>query len=89
MSLSDKLTQAENEASQLVCKLGALLINPKLSDKEREQLSTILGMPDDYPGRVSNSLLSQILREEGYDISKSSIDRHRGARCTCHRKVSK
>ena len=89
MSLSDRLTQAEKEASQLVCKVGALLINPKLSAKEREQLSTILGMPDDHPGRVSNSLFSKILREEGYDISKSSIDRHRGARCTCHRKVSK
>lgn len=89
MSLSDKLSQAAEEASQLVCKVGALLINPKLTAKDKEQLSTILGMPDDYPGRVSNSALSQILREEGYDISKSSIDRHRGARCTCYRKVSK
>ncbi len=89
MSLSDKLNQAVDEASQLLCTVGVLLVNPKLTAKEREQLSTILSMPDDYPGRVSNSALSQILREEGYDISKSSIDRHRGARCTCHRKVSK
>jgi hypothetical protein len=89
MSLSDKLTQAVDEASVLVCKVGALLINTKLSAKEKEQLASILAMPDDHPARVSNAALSQILREEGYDISKSSIDRHRGARCTCHRKVSK
>ena len=89
MSLSDKLTQAVDEASTLVCKVGALLINPKLTVTEREQLLGILSMPDDHPGRVSNAALSQILREEGYDISKSSIDRHRGARCTCYRKVSK
>ena len=89
MSLSDKLTQAVDDAAQLLCKVGALLVDQKLSAKEREQLSTILDMPDDYPGRVSNSALAQILREEGYDISKSSIDRHRGERCTCHRKVSK
>lgn len=89
MSLSDKLNQAIDEASQLLCKVGVLLIDSKLSVSEKEQLSTILAMPDDYPGRVSNAALSQILRDEGYDISKSSIDRHRGARCTCHRKVSK
>lgn len=89
MSLSDKLSKAVDEASQLLCKVGALLINPKLTPTEREQLATILSMPDDHPGRVSNSALSQILRDEGYDISKSSIDRHRGGRCTCTRKVSK
>ena len=87
MSLSDRLSQAKTEASVVVCKLGALIQGERLNNKEKQQLLDILAVPDNDPTRVSNTTLAQVLREEGFDISKSSIDRHRAKTCTCYRKA--
>lgn len=87
MSLSDRLSDASNQAAVVVCKLGALLHGERLTSKEKSQLQDILSVPDSDPTRVSNTALAQILREEGFDISKSSIDRHKNKSCTCYRKV--
>ncbi len=87
MSLSDRLSDAKNQASIVVCKLGALLHGERLTAKEKSQLQDILSVPENDPSRVSNAALAQILREEGFDISKSSIDRHKNKSCTCYRKA--
>jgi hypothetical protein len=87
MSLSDRLSDAKNQASIVVCKLGALLHGERLTAKEKSQLQDILSVPENDPSRVSNTALAQILREEGFDISKSSIDRHKNKSCTCYRKA--
>jgi transposase len=87
-SLSQKLTQASEESSTLLCKLGNLLTpKSKLNKEEKSQLQEILNAPSDDPTRVSNSTLAQVLREEGFDISNSSVDRHRRKTCSCYRKV--
>ena len=86
MSLSERLSKVADEASTVACKLGLLLKGDKLTLKEKQQLEQILAVPDNDPTRVSNSTLSQVLREEGHDISKSSIDRHKRKTCPCYRK---
>lgn len=87
MSLSAKLKEASVQASTPVCKVGFLLISDKITKEEKTQLEAILDVPLDYPGRVSSSELGRIFREEGFDISKSSIDRHRSASCSCTRRA--
>lgn len=83
MSLSDKLKSAQIEASSSLCKLGELLVGNKLSASDKQNLKAILDTPVDQPGRVSNTELGRILREEGYNISNSSIDRHKRGDCSC------
>jgi hypothetical protein len=87
MSLSNRLKEATVQASNSVCKVGSLLISDKLSKEEKTLLDSILHVPLDYPGRVSSSELNRIFRDEGFDISKSSIDRHRAESCPCTRKI--
>lgn len=87
MSLSDKLSKVAQMAEASVCKVGVLLTTDKLNEKEKQQLSTILNVPMDDPRRVPNSTLGKVLREEGHDISNSSVDRHRRGDCSCTRKV--
>jgi hypothetical protein len=87
MSLSNRLKEATVQASNSVCKVGSLLISDKLSKEEKTLLDSILNVPLDYPGRVSSSELNRIFRDEGFDISKSSIDRHRSESCPCTRKI--
>jgi hypothetical protein len=83
MSLSDKLKSAQSEAINQVCVLGKLLSGNKLSNSDKQNLINILDIPLDSPSRVPNAELGRILREEGYDISNSSIDRHRRGDCRC------
>jgi hypothetical protein len=85
MSLADKLKNAMDESGQKFCKIGMLFIDPKLSTKDKDHLITILNTPEDDPTRVPNTTLGKILREEGYDISNSAVDRHRSGNCACKR----
>jgi hypothetical protein len=87
MSLSDKLSKATELAKTSLCKIGVLLTTDALSPKDREQLAVILEVPMHDPKRVPNSILAKVLREEGHDISNSSVDRHRRGDCSCTRKV--
>lgn len=83
MSLSDKLKVAEQESANKLCKLGILLSGTKISEAEKKSLKSILDSDPNDPSRVPNSTLGQILREEGYDISNSVIDRHRRTPQSC------
>ena len=85
MSLSDKLKVASEEARTSSCKLGDLLNSSKLSPEDRANLSIILDTPADSPSVVSNSELGRILRDENFDISNSTIDRHKRGDCRCRK----
>jgi hypothetical protein len=89
MSLSDRLSSAQLDAKNLFCKIGNLLQGDNLSAKDREQLETALNTPLTDSKRITNAALARLLREEGYDISDSSMDRHRRKDCSCYRKASK
>jgi len=87
MSLSTRLKAASVQAATTVCKVGLLLISDKITKEEKTQLESILNVSLDFPGRISSGELYKIFREEGFDISKSSIDRHRSESCPCARKT--
>jgi hypothetical protein len=83
MSLNDKLKAAANEASAKLCKLAILLNGSELTNDEKKNLITLLEVDDRDPARVPSSTIGQILREEGYDISNSAVDRHRRIPKSC------
>lgn len=85
MSLSEKLNLAIEKSSTGLCKVGALLFDKKLSEKDREILKSVLNADLNDPARVPNAVLAKILREEGHDVSNSAVDRHRRAECACKR----
>jgi hypothetical protein len=88
MSLSDKLQSASKESNIKLCKIGLLLSGNVLSEKDKKTLTETFDVPEGVPGRVTNVALSKILREEGYDISLSTVDRHRRKDCGCFNLVA-
>jgi hypothetical protein len=91
MNLNDKLKVAANEAATKLCKLAMLLNGPELSADEKKNLIALLEVEERNPARVPSSTIGQILREEGYDLSDSAVDRHRRnpKTCACKRTVGK
>lgn len=90
MNLNDKLKVAADEAATKLCKLATLLNGPELSADEKKNLIALLEVDERDPARVPSSTIGQILREEGYDLSDSAVDRHRRnpRSCSC-KKVGK
>lgn len=87
MTISSKLDNALSEASNKVCKLMTIINNSSLSDDDKKKIEIILSVPDSNPTKVPNSTLAKILREEGYDVSNSLVDRHRRNDCPCSRQA--
>lgn len=89
MSLADKLGSASDRAKNLKCKIGVLISGDALVKKDKENLEAALDAPPPEPGRIPNSTIGALLREEGYDISNSAVDRHRAKSCSCYRKAAR
>ena len=87
MSLSDKLNNASKASSTRLCKIGAILQSESVSKEDRENLKAVLDAPELSQDRIPNVQIGRILREEGYDISNSAVDRHRRRECPCTRMV--
>jgi hypothetical protein len=85
MSLSDKLSSAKTSSVTKLCKIGNLLVLSDLSEKDKQNLKEVLETQPSNSSFISNSALGRILREEGYDISNSAVDRHRRGDCPCNR----
>jgi len=88
MSLSERLQSASKESTAKLCKIGLLLAGDVLSEKDKKTLAETFDVPEGVPGRVTNVALTKILREEGYDISLSTVDRHRRKDCGCFNLVA-
>jgi hypothetical protein len=76
-----------SEASNKLCKLMAVIDDSNLSNEDKKRIEIILSVPESSPTKVPNTTLGRILREEGYDISNSAVDRHRRGDCSCKRLV--
>ena len=87
MPLADKLSSASKDhvRSITTCKLVALTLNSSIPKKDRDALSEVINLTEHEPGYIPNSRLATLLQEEGYDISASAVDRHRGGTCSCRR----
>lgn len=85
MSLAEKLQTAKTTASVRPCKLGSLLDGEVLPKKDKDALIAILDVPEGTPGRLTNKIIAKLIREEGFDVGDSSVDRHRRKDCGCYR----
>jgi hypothetical protein len=86
MTLADRISAAQDQnKNKYVCKLMMITKDPKLSKKDVDALTSVINSTEHSDGHIPNSRLAHALREEGYDISSSAVDRHRGARCACYR----
>lgn len=89
MALSERLRQTRDQykADSTVCKLMSVTLSPKLSE---EDVDTLLKIINAQPGdelHVPNVRLAQALREEGFDVSPSAVDRHKNNTCACRREA--
>lgn len=85
MSLSKKLNEAAKGSAVKLCKIGLILVSPDVPEEDRENLKAVL--LDTRPERIPNSHIAKILREEGFDVSNTGVDRHRRLECSCYRLV--
>lgn len=76
MGLADKLTTSSKPQHGLPCSVGALL--DRLEGAEREALHAML-----YELGWSASRIYDALTDEGYDVGRQTINRHRSQACRC------
>jgi hypothetical protein len=88
MSLSDRLVKEATDSKQSFCKLGAILVNETIPQKDRDTLSLAVNTPPNSPNGLTNAAIARVLREENYYISDSSVDRHRRGDCGCNKKAN-
>lgn len=89
MSLADRLNEVResyNNETQ-VCKLMSVTFNSGLSAVDVDALLKAINARAGDEHHMPNSRLAQALREEGFDVSPSAVDRHRRGSCACGRKV--
>lgn len=85
MTISEKIKQASSSSARVrLCKLGVLLAGSILSSDDKTHITSVIDADDRTPNRVSNVSLARILREEGFDISVSAVDRHKKKSCGCY-----
>jgi len=88
MTLADRISAAQDQnKNKYICKLIMITKDPKLSKKDIDALTEVINSTEHSDGHIPNARLAHALREEGYDVSASAVDRHRGGRCACYRKA--
>jgi hypothetical protein len=80
MSLIERLANTKPKESGLPCGVSKVL--SQMSEEDKEALDEVLFAD---PRTVSNAQLQEILIDEGYDISQTSITLHRRKHCRCFR----
>lgn len=86
MALAERLRAANQKYhSTFVCKLMQVTLDPKLSKEDVDAIITVVNSRPGDEDHVPNIRLAHALREEGYDVSPSAVDRHRRSMCSCTR----
>jgi hypothetical protein len=90
MSLAERLTAAREAyaAETQVCKLMSVTFSSALSEVDVDALLKVINARPDDEHHMPNTRLAFALREEGFDVSVSAVDRHRRGACSCGRKVN-
>jgi hypothetical protein len=86
MALAERLQTANQQyKSGFLCKLMQVTVDPRLSKEDVEAVIKVINSEPSDTNHVPNNRLSLVLREEGFDVSTSAIDRHRRGDCSCNR----
>ena len=90
MSLADRLAEVRESyaAETQVCKLMSVTFSSALSEVDVDALLKVINARYGDEHHMPNIRLAQALREEGFDVSPSAVDRHRRGTCSCGRKVN-
>ena len=84
MSLAERLAQqSPGLGAGLPCKIGTLLAGDQLPKADRAKLAEVLEVPYGAPGRLPNTKIALVLREEGFDIGVPAVTKHRRGDCRC------
>ena len=78
MSLAERLSEMKPKDPGLPC--GIARISKDLSDEDRASLEAVMFAENRI---ISNAQLHELLIDEGYDVSYSSISLHRRRQCRC------
>jgi hypothetical protein len=70
------------------CKLGSLL-REHLPKDDVQFLESVLHIPVGYANRISTQNILNAIREEGYSLGISTVERHRLKQCSCFTKGAK
>jgi hypothetical protein len=84
VSFSAKIDLAKVSKKRL-CKLGSLLSGKLMPEGDKKELLSILSTEIGDPRRITNSLITKVLNDEGYEIGISTVERHRLELCCCFR----
>lgn len=88
MALAERLRAAnEKYHTTFVCKLMQVTLDPKISREDVDALTAIINTRPGDEAHVPNIRLAHALRDEGFDVSPSAVDRHRRGICACNRTV--
>ena len=85
MAISARLS-APKQANP--CKLGSLL-REHLLKEDAQFLESVLHVPVGYANRISTQNILNAIREEGYSLGISTVERHRLKQCSCFTKGEK
>ena len=90
MPLAERLNRVRETyvAETQVCKLMSVTLNSALSENDVDTLIKVINAPVGDEQHMPNVRLAQALREEGFDVSPSAVDRHRKGACSCRRKAN-
>lgn len=80
-TLRQKLEQASSAPTRS-CKMAEVLAS--LDSETSEYITTLLAVPTGTPRRISDSVMSQVLRSEGHNVGRSTINDHRRELCACY-----
>ena len=89
MSLAQRLSEAResyNNETQ-VCKLMSVTLSSTLSEIDVDALLQAINAHPGDEHHMPNIRLALALREEGFDVSPSAVDRHRRGTCSCGRRA--
>lgn len=87
MALAERLQTVKYSYKQKTsaCKLIKVTQDPTLSESDVSALLAVINSQPGDEAHVPNIRLAFALREEGYDVSPSAVDRHRNGVCACQR----
>lgn len=87
MALAERLKAAREvyQNKTYICKLMSVTASNKLDQSDVDALISIINSNPGDDDHVPNIRLAQALREEGFDVSPSAVDRHRRGTCACYR----
>lgn len=79
MALVDRLATPPAARQGMPCSVGTLL--DKLKGAEHKALLAMLGTPDNWGW--SQDAIYDAITAEGYQVGRTSINKHRGGKCRC------